>query len=369
MDEPQTSPTALAQPQEETTPLQRLWAMKLLRENMFYADPTTYGLTDIAEDLPGDLKPVGHILSNVLPSAAIISNDPAKRRAQIDAAINKIKSTSKSDHDLHKEMLHNAISMGKGAIIPGAILSLALGKFGLRLPRKGGKWRAPLEVGNIKKLLGIGAQSQVRKDKLMSTARKMLANNTLHDTLMNSGLAAATGAVYPYLANKSQVSDKALDDARKIMEEHPYLTSLPASEVMSVLNKHKENQPTAGNQTLANVGIGAGVGAATGAAGAMLPTAATALLSLLTLGKVGPKGGITSPAFLRNATQGLKTNALMGGGLGVLSGLASKNVINDEYQHIKEQVTPAPGNVQEEKPVSALAAYRNEYKKPISYTI
>lgn len=370
--EPQTQqPAGQPQsPEQDTTALQRLWALKLLRENMFYKNPETYGYTDIAEDLPGELKPLGHILSNVLPSAAIISQDPDKRKRQIDEAIAKIKASKGAGEDVHKEMLHNAMAMGKGAILPGALLSLAVGKFGLRLPwakkfiSEGGqlkslgrKLRSPIEINNLKRLVSSGARG--------AAVRSKLVKDTLHDTLMNVGLAAGTGAIYPYLANKTQVSDKSLEEARKIMEEQPYLTSLPASEFLSVL---KNRLPGEEPSRMANVGIGVGAGAISGAAGAMLPSAATALISLLSGGKIGPKGGITSPSFLRNAAQGIKQNAIFGGGLGALSGLASKNVIDDEYQNIKQQVNPSSSSVQAQ-PVSALSVYRNEYKKPISYTL
>lgn len=366
MDEQQLPPEVLNQPaQGNTTPLERLWALKLLRENMFYADPKTYGYTDIAEDVPNALKPAGHVLKNVLPSLAIINQDPQKRKIQIDKALQRIKNYKKPNKPIQDEMLHNAVGMGLGSIGSSLLLSALLGKFGIRRPLKNGRWRLPIELQNIKRLFGGG--------ELSNASRKLFLKSLAKDTATNVGIAATAGAVYPWLANRSQVSDEALAQARKVMEQQPYLTSLPASEIMTVLQqKEKLNEPSS---KLKNVGIGTGIGALTGIGGAVLPTLGSLVLAALTLGKVKPKTGLSPLALLKGFRRDAKGGVLMGGAFGGLSGLLHKDVINDEYQNIKEEVDHVPNPdstvVPPVKPVSALATYRNqnEQKKPISYTV
>lgn len=329
---------------------------------MFYADPKTYGYTDIAEDVPNALKPAGHVVKNVLPSLAIINQDPQKRKIQIDRAIERIKNYKKPGKPIQEEMLHNAVGMGLGSIGSSLLLSALFGKFGLRLPRSGGKWRIPIETTNIKRLLGLGGLAHGG-----APARKLFLRSLAKDTATNVGIAATAGAVYPWLANKSQVSDEALAHARKVMEQQPYLTSLPASEIMSTLQQG-EQEPAS---KLKNIGIGTGIGAVTGLGGAALPTLGSLALAALTLGKVKPRSGLSPLALLKSFGKDAKGGVLTGAAFGGLSGALHKNVVNDEYETIKNEVNPQSSKLEDNQPppVSALAVYRNEPKAPVSYSI
>ena len=264
------------------------------------------------------------MLHNVLPSAAIISQDPVKRKAQISEAIERIKNTKKSGKELHNEMLHNAYTMGKSSLIGGLIFSALFGKLGLRLPRAAGKWRVPIELENIK-----GLFDKIKRPKILQDTGSALAS----DSLNAAGFGAATGAVVPYIVNKTNISDKSMEDARKIMEEQPYLTSLPGVELMQAIDNRKASQNGPVLNTAKNTVLGAGLGYITGAAGSLLPTATSAALSLLSRGKFGPKGGVMNPTFLREAGNSLKQNANIGALFGGIGGVFSKeNPISSEYK-------------------------------------
>jgi len=338
-------------PQEEgSSALQRYLALKQLREYMFYANPEKYSYTDIAEDLPDNLKPIGHMLKNVLPSAAIIEQDPAKRKSQIDQAIQKIKSTTNSKEGLGKEMLHNAISMGKASLIPSALLGLALGRFGLRLPRPG-KW-LPFEARNIgrlfskQKAIGAGARAALRKELMTNMAS-------------GAGFAALSGAAYPMFAAGSKLPEKSLEEARKIMERQPYLTSLPTSELLASIKEQSSNAPQTTGDKAKNVALGTGLGAGLGAAGAIIPTLSSVALGVLTRGKLGLKGSLASAPvrnkLLRSFLRDVKMNAGLGAVGGAVSGVLGNNYIQDEYENVKNQV--AETDKKPEKPPEELAMH------------
>jgi hypothetical protein len=343
---------------QDSTALERYLALKQIREYMFLNDPETFGYTDIAEDLPGAAKPIGHVLHNVLPSATIISQDEDKRKAQIDAAIQRIKNTKKSDSELRQEMLHSAASMAKSSILPGMLLAGLFGKFGLRLPRKAGKWVAPLEMSRIKALFSASRKG--------AGARKILGKELFTNALSSAGYAATAGALTPYIASKTSISDKSLEDARKIMEEHPYMTSLPATELMSAIQNTKDPQDHSAMHKLKNIGTGAGLGAVTGAAGALVPTALTSALSILTRGKLGPKGGITSAANIKKLMNDVKMNTALNAGLGGVMAVGADNPIQNEYEHIKNSVREYDDKHQRTSNSTQAA---NAPKESISYTI
>jgi hypothetical protein len=303
---------------------------------MFYADPDKYSYTDIAEDLPDNLKPLGHMLKNVLPSAAIIEQDPEKRKAQIDAAIQRIKQTTESKEGLGKEMLHNAASLAKSSLIPSALLGLALGRFGLRVPRPG-KW-LPFETKNIARLFS--------KNKALRTgSRALLRKDVLSNMASGAGFSAISGAAYPLFASGSKVPDNALEDARKIMEEQPYLTSLPTSELLAAIQEKNIEHSQSPTDKAKNIGIGTALGTALGTAGAIIPTVSSVALGLLTKGKLGLKGSLSNPAVRKKLLSGfigdVKMNAGMGALGGAVSGYLGNNYIKDEYENIKNQVAEA----------------------------
>lgn len=318
-----------AGPQPDTSDFERYMALKLLRENMFFNDPERYAYTDIAEDLPGAAKPIGHLLKNVLPSATIISNEPETRKAQIQQAIARIKASAGSQGgDLPKEMLHNAINMGKSTLLPALLFSAVPRLLGFRGFRTGGGplnregprgWRSPIApIQALKKLFSS------------PTRAKGYAKDVLKETLGMGVLPAAlTGAVYPWLAHKQQVSDQALTQAQKIMEEQPYITSLPTSELLSAIHA---NSPEEAEGGVKNIAGGAGIGAAMGAISGVIPTAMSLGLSALTLGKYKPRGGVLGARALKDMAGSAKFNAILGGITGGLQGATTKNFIQDEYR-------------------------------------
>lgn len=355
---------------QDSTALERYLALKQIREYMFLNNPETFGYTDIAEDMPGAAKPLGHVVHNVLPSAAIISQDPEKRKAQIDAAIQRIKGTKNSDGELKQEMMHSAASMAKSSILPGMLLAGLFGKFGLRLPKKStlklvngvrtpiSKWRIPIELGHIKSLFGGGNRSAIM--------RKILAKELGTNALTSAGYAAAAGALTPYIASKTSISDKSMEDARKIMEEHPYMTSLPATELMSAIQNVQGPQDNSASHKLKNIGTGAGLGAVTGAAGALVPTALTSALSILSRGKLGPKGGIASAANIKKLMNDVKMNTVLNAGLGGVMAVGADNPIQNEYEHIKNSVKEYDEKHQHPRNLTQAV---NVPKESISYTV
>jgi hypothetical protein len=297
---------------------------------MFYGKPETYAYTDIAEDLPGSAKPIGSFFKNTLPSAAIISSDPAERKKQIIAAIERIKQSKKSENGVGKDMLENALTMGKSSLLPSVILSALPGLMGLRgfrgVDKLGKKvWQLPFSSKPIRHLLGGGPS---RGSKLY---RNKFLKETFSDAASNVGFSAVSGALYPLLSNKLDVSDKALQEAQKIMEEQPYLTSLPTSELLSVIKQRRAENPSQPLDKMRNMTIGAGLGVAAGGVGALLPSASRLLLGGLTLGRFKPRGG-----YFKGLGRDLKLNAGMSGAMGLFSGMTTKNIVEDEAKLVEE---------------------------------
>jgi hypothetical protein len=287
----------------------RLLAMMLLRENMFYENPTKYTFSDIAEDLPGAARAVAPVIKNVLPSATIISRDPEKRKKQIADAASKVEDAKKSKKGLIKEIAHNVTHMGAGAFLPSFLLSSAINLAGFRPIRKKNilgqtKYQFPTNFKeNFKKLLS---------DRKYA---KSTAIHGLEEAGMGVGLGAAAGAAYPLIASTRDVPTQALNEAAEILEKQPYATSLPASELLSVLSpKYRPKSK------LLDMGLGTGLGAASGAVAGTIPTALKALLLAgknIAL-KKSPLKGIGDlkgelARDLRNAT-------LFGAGTGLFSG-------------------------------------------------
>lgn len=338
--------------QQDSSYLDRLTAMGLLRENMFLENPTTYALTDVAEDLPGGLRPLGQIVKNVLPSKAIISEDPEKRKIQIQGALDKIKAARGSKTDLAKEMGSNALHMGFGSLLGGLPIAAAFHLLGFRGIRPGSKG---MMAGYKKKLTGYagGAFSPGKTPKRLGTFQspispltqlkkvltsgarfKHFAKKTVNDALTGAGISAMTGAAIPLIAHSTQVSDKALDEAKKIMEDQPYMTSLPASEMLSVLKQKKEEQDSAAGK-LKNIGLGAGVGALTGAAGGLTP--AVINFGMAGLSRLISKKPINTAKLMKSLKRDVVTGAKWGGGIGAFSGATTKNYVDDEYASLPHQ--------------------------------
>jgi hypothetical protein len=146
------------------------------------------------------------------------------------------------------------------------------------------------------------------------------------------------------------------------MEEQPYITSLPTSEMLSVIKQKKDELPEQGGMNKAkNVAVGTGLGALTGAIGGLTPTVTKAIWALLTMGKGIPKGGIT-----KGLARDLKMNAGIGGAFGALSGLTTKNIIEDEAQRVEE--TKAEQDA-EKHPLAAVTGNNNVQQKPVTYSV
>ena len=302
----------MADNKQDSSTLDRLAALKLLRENMFYAQPSKYTLSDIAEDLPGAARAVAPLLKNVLPSATIVSRDPEERKQQIREAIARIKASGKSDTALGKEILHNVKSMGIGSLAPGFLLATAVHLLGFRSPKAktlfgGTRWRSPIAPGkNIRKLFSD------------TDYAKHLLTDSAGEALTGAGMSAAAGIAYPIGARLSAPSDQALDEASKIMQDQPYATSLPSSEILSVLPAD-DASPTISR--LKNTALGTGLGAATGLAGGFTPAAFKALG--LGLRNAVTKRPLSSgiPEMLRaNLKRDLPNAVGVGAGLGGLAG-------------------------------------------------
>jgi hypothetical protein len=305
---------------DNSTLADRYAAMKLLRENMFYNDPEKFVKTDIAEDLPGELRDVAPIFKNVLPSAAIISKDPDERKKQIAAAINRIKTSGESKSALGKEILTNVKTMGLGAIAPAFAISLAFSLLNIRNPKiravRGGGFRSPFGTGRV--LKGLFSNPRYR--------RMMLRENA-HEALTAGALGAFSGVAYPLLGHLQRPSDKSLEEAGQIMQEQPYITGLPASELLSVMRD--KTQPS----KLKNTAIGAGFGALSGGVGAVTP----AILKLLTKGTSNllnkrPIGEGSHEILRELIKKRLPMAASVGAGVGGLSGLLTSSLPSDEYQ-------------------------------------
>ena len=293
--------------------------MMLLRENMFYANPTKYSLSDIAEDLPGAARAVAPVVKNVLPSATIVSGDTEKRKEQIREALQRIVETKKSKSGLGKEILHNVMHMGAGAFVPSFLLSSAIHLMqprSIRTKSIFGKtsYRSPVTpIANFKKLL---------KDRRYA---KHLATESVGEAGMGAGMGALAGVAYPLIASGRDVPDQALNAAAKILEKQPYLTSLPASELLSVINP--ERRP---KSRIADIGLGTGLGAVSGAISGTLPVALKALLSgakNVAL-KKSPLKGIAS--LRGELNRDLRNSSIFGAGTGALAGAFTNKMSDDE---------------------------------------
>ena len=336
---------------EDTSFKDRLLAMKLLRENMYLANPGLYGMTDIAEDLPGSLRPLGDIVKDVLPSRMIISKDPEQRKRQLDDAVQRIKNSRQGQSNLGGEMLSNAVSMGAHSIAPSfifaAIARLAGGGHGLsRLHRLRASGRRALS-GTPQQRAALGKSVlpslSPTPDTYNTSLKRFLPSFTgsqragthwkptlkhlASDTMTNAAMAATAGAATPLISRYADVSDKAIEQARKIMEEQPYITSLPTNEMLSVIRAEKENN---GDDKMRNALLGGVVGAGSGAVGGTIPTLFSgggAVLKSLVRGKPLMSG--INRRMTGQMLKNMRASALMGGALGAVTG-PEVSMMNEE---------------------------------------
>jgi hypothetical protein len=305
--------------QKDSSYLERLAALNLLRENIFYANPDKFTYTDVVEDFPGKLRAVSPVAKNILPSFAIISKDPEIRREQLRQAVEKIKNSKKSTEGLTKEISNNVINMGLGAIVPSFLLSSAIKLLGFRSPL----------VRNKSKSYSL--RSPITPHKVLNKLRneqgyaKELLSEVGKDSLLGAGLGAASGALYPLIAHSTNVSDKALDEAREIIQAHPYSTSLPGAELVSALkNNPEELSPM--KRLLLSGALGLGGGALLGGAHAIAPSAIKALgLGLRSAVTRKPAAKNLSILANKELPKDIATGAAVGAGAGLLGGALANN--------------------------------------------
>jgi hypothetical protein len=258
-------------PEQQTSYAERLAALNLIRENIFYANPEKYSVSDIAEDLPGSARTLAPIVKNVLPSASIISSDPEERKKQIIEALKRIKGSGDAHSGLGKEILRNVTSMGTGALTAGFVLSSALRLLGwkglTKLDAAGNKiFQNPFQLS--KNLARLSSRKNYAKALLRRSG---------YDALTGAGLAAAAGTAYPLYEHYFPSKNKALIEAANIIQKQPYLTSIPGSEMVSALKPSENSDESKLEEKIKNTGVGALLGGAAGAFTATHPPLVTAL--------------------------------------------------------------------------------------------
>jgi len=364
--------------QDDPSYMQRLVALRLLRENMYYNDPAKYTLADSLHSIPGSAQSVIPAVENVLPSAAVISQDPEERKQQIAAALDRIRATKQSKGQLSKEILHNSVTMGLGSIPIG----LAMGalfhginprwirgnrlKSGLKLTPGEMKNALESQVAHLRdaKIPAIkGPDFEKSVDRVWQAPgtplrnlrrlftnkgfyakyKNLLLRKSMNDALWGAGMGAAAGAIYPILSHHVDVTPKALEDARKIMQEQPYITGMPTSEMLSVIRQKKDEQASGFGNKLKNIGLGVGLGAATMGLGAATPSLFRAAGGGLRNVSNAFEGKALNKVFTdklkHNLNRDVRLGAAFGGGIGALSGAFTNNIISDETQHLDSHQT------------------------------
>jgi hypothetical protein len=308
--------------EHDSTYLQRLAAMDMLRENMFFAQPNKLTASSAVEDLPGVFRSAAPLIKNVLPSAAIISSDPDERRQQIKDALERIRTTKSSNSSLGKEILHNVTTLGLGSVPLGFMLSAAFHIASPRSPYSKGKWQSPIEpIRNVRRMLASRPYA------------KRIGKEALKDSLTGAGLATAAGVAYPMLSHNLNLPDSAFEDVSKIMQDEPQLVGLPPAELLSVM---RGSPSSGGLNTLKNVGLGIGAGVGMGALGAL----GTAGIRGLGYGAHNLFNKLTNKPLNKNILsklskglmKDLKVTTVLGGGLGAASGAVTKNLSDYDQQ-------------------------------------
>jgi hypothetical protein len=309
---------------ESSSYLERLAALDLLRENILFSEPSKLNITNSLEDLPGIFRSAAPLTKNIVPSAAIISSDPEERKKQINEAIKKIKASRKSSNSLGSEIAHNVYNLGIKSIPLSFLLSSAFHIASPRNPFFKGTLRSPITpIKNIKKLLAN------------SKYRGYLARTAAKDSLLGAGMGAAAGAIYPIISNKVNPSDKAIEEAATIIQNEPLITSLPPAEALSVMRNGSSSDSA---NRLKNVALGAGIGLGFGGLGALGSTGIKALGYGASNLYRKMSGQALDKNILSRLSSGLlkdlKVTLPLGAGLGVVSGLATKNLSDYDQQKI-----------------------------------
>jgi hypothetical protein len=227
-------------------------ALNTLRDYVYQNKPHKFLATDFVEDIPS-LRPVGSAFANVLPTAAILSKDPTERKEQVAQAVHKIQRASKKDHPVMREALTSAAKFGLGSI------PLSLG-FGLA--------EKSFHLPGLHNLLKGERPRITFKDNFKTPEAKNELKRYLRQSVTQGMAQGAVFGTIPALTSSSAKFDKQnLDNASKVLNEHPNMSAFPGADLAILNNLHKDKNidPTSDHfhNVLQGAGLGAGLATAT----------------------------------------------------------------------------------------------------------
>lgn len=285
-------------------PLEKYLALRTVRDNIFYQKPLTYNSLDISDDIPGPARGATIWFSDLPPSLGVISKSPEKRKEQIAQAIAKAKESKQSTGNVMSQALRNAATLGLTGVPASAAVSTAFRLLNPRSPLVRGKLRLPFTPGKT-----------ITDLKNSPGYRKQMIKEILNDSIAGGILSASTAAATPIISGTAKPSDKALEQAGKVIQEAPIASALPGADIIAALNTDNNFSRTK------NTALGAGIGASMGAAGSFLP----AMLNLpkhLIAGLIKRKLPLQSIAkdFVDGAKKSVPMNTAILGTTGALGG-------------------------------------------------
>jgi len=285
-------------------PLEKYLALRTIRDNVFYQKPLTYNALDISDDIPGPARGTTFWFSDLPPSLGVISKSPEKRKEQIAKAIAAAKETKQSTGATASQALRNAASVGLTALPTSAAVSSLFRLLNPRSPLVGGKLRNPFTPGKTVAAL-----------KGSRDYRKQMLKEILNDSITGGIFSATSAAATPIISGTSKPSDKALEQAGKVIQEAPIASAIPGADIVAALD-------TGNNfSRVKNTALGAGIGASMGTAGAFLPAILNLPKHLIT-GLIKRKLSLQNIAkdFSSSAKKGVPINAAILGTTGALGG-------------------------------------------------
>lgn len=238
------------QPQDSA--LSRYAAMRGLREHLYMQHPGRYAMSDFVEDLPGSVKPYAAPFGDVLPSLATISHDPNERSRQIGDAMYRLRHSHEDKRTRWKQTLRNAVTGGLAALPFAAAAGLA---------RHGLKWNGMGALKNFKSPVGLEPMS----NWTTPTGRSELWNTLRDEGVSNAAFGAAAAGIPTYLAAKRKMTDSDMNAAGQMLQQNPYLTSLPTGDLISAIDYNKPQSRL--KKVIKETLMGAGIGAAGGMLG------------------------------------------------------------------------------------------------------
>lgn len=287
---------------QEVNPVQRLLALKALREYVFMKHPMKYNVTDIAGDIP-QLSPHGHMVSDVIPSMAIISGNRQKRDAQVDDALKNVR---KLEHpkNLLKDVAKNSLTMGLGSV-PVSLLASTIG----------GMTKGKVNFKNIFKGKNPLSDLKFNGREVMDDPKQWrhFLDKTTDDVTNAVAFSTAYGATAPLFAKYNPVPHKAYDEAADILKKNPYSSSIPITDyLMSRDYKEKQKHPI--KDTLTGAGLGAGAGAVSSTLPSLVTSGRKALFGNLSGAKEALK-----PISFKRVGKNMLLGSAIGSGIGLLT--------------------------------------------------